>query len=205
VALVRRAHRCGARRRACAGGLASGVTEHSTTSRIRQGAHRRAFATSALALTLAFALPLPVLVPVAAAETATQYQLETDLTCQCGCGLTVHSCNHLNCGSGIPLKKEIAEHIALGESRAQILAHFQTKYGEKILSSPTTTGFNIAAWTVPFIAIAIGGLLVGVVLVRWRRATGDPGPSTTATSSPAGDPELRARLERELADLERRS
>lgn len=180
------------------------MTERTTTCRSREGARRRAFATNLLvALTLACALP--VLVPVAAAETATQYQLETDLTCQCGCGLTVHSCNHLNCGSGIPLKKEIAEHIALGESRGQILAHFQTKYGEKILSSPTTTGFNIAAWTVPFIAIGIGGLLVGVVLVRWRRATGETGPSTTSTSSPTGDPELRARLERELADLERRS
>jgi cytochrome c-type biogenesis protein CcmH len=158
-----------------------------------------------VALATILALPLPALVPVAGAEIATQYQLETDLTCQCGCGLTVHSCNHLNCGSGIPLKKEIAEHIALGESREQILAHFQTKYGEKILSSPTTTGFNIAAWTVPFVAIAIGGLLVGVVLVRWRRATGDAPPPSVGSPTPAGDPELRARLERELADLERRS
>lgn len=144
-----------------------------------------------------------VLPPDARAEIATQYQMETDLTCQCGCGLTVHSCNHLNCGSGIPLKKEIAEQIAAGKSREEILSHFSTKYGEKILSSPTTTGFNIAAWTVPFVVIALGGLIIGVVLVRWRRATDAPeGPATAPATT---DPALKAKLERELDELERRS
>jgi len=180
------------------------VTEQPTATGDR---HRvRSLASAALLLAALLALPAPMLVVPARAEIATQYQLETDLTCQCGCGLTVHSCNHLNCGSGIPLKKEIAEHIAAGETREQILAHFQTKYGEKILSSPTTTGFNIAAWTVPFVAIALGGLLIGVVLVRWRRST-DAGetPSRTGDPAPSDDPALRARLERELDDLERRS
>jgi cytochrome c-type biogenesis protein CcmH/NrfF len=174
------------------------------TARVTIGRARRS-ARALHALLVALAL-IAGGAPLARAEIATQYQLETDLTCQCGCGLTVHSCNHLNCGSGIPLKKEIAEHIAKGESREQILAHFQTKYGEKILSSPTTTGFNIAAWTVPFIAIALGGLLIGVVLVRWRRTTSSDGPSGPSPTSPATtDPQLRARLERELAELDRRS
>jgi cytochrome c-type biogenesis protein CcmH/NrfF len=181
------------------------VTERSTTLASRHRARTCALAATLLvALLLALPLAGSVLVPAAHAEIATQYQLESDLTCQCGCGLTVHSCNHLNCGSGIPLKKEIAEHISAGESREDILLHFQTKYGEKILSSPTTTGFNIAAWTVPFVAIALGGLLIGVVLVRWRRATTSE-PTPPSGTTPTTDPELRARLERELADLEKRS
>ena len=141
------------------------MTERATASPIRQrsarGAHRALFA--ALAVLLLAASPVWIAPTAARAEIATQYQMETDLTCQCGCGLTVHSCNHLNCGSGIPLKKEIAEQIASGKSREDILSHFSQKYGEKILSSPTTTGFNIAAWTVPFVVIAIGGLIIGVV------------------------------------------
>ena len=144
----------------------------------------------------------------ASADEPTQFQIETDLTCQCGCGLTVHSCNHLNCGSGIPLKKEIAEQLAQGKSRDQVLAHFQTKYGEKILSSPTTTGFNIAAWTVPFVVIAVGGLGIGFVLVRWRRGSADraatPHPATGAPEA-ASDPERQARIERALADFDERS
>ena len=144
--------------------------------------------------------------PTARAEVGTQYQLETDLTCQCGCGLTVHSCNHLNCGSGIPLKKEIAAQLETGQSREEILSHFEHKYGEKILSSPTARGFNIAAWTVPFVVIALGGLLVGIVLTRWRRspARADTTQAPRA-AEPNANPELRARLQRELDDLERRS
>lgn len=139
----------------------------------------------------------------AQADTATQYQIETDLTCQCGCGLTVHSCNHLNCGSSIPLKQEITEQIATGKSRTEILAHFQTKYGEKVLSSPTATGFNLAAWIVPFIAIAIGGVLVGLVISRWRRATVERAEPAVPGSAPL-DPTLRDRLDRELRDFDRR-
>jgi cytochrome c-type biogenesis protein CcmH len=140
----------------------------------------------------------------AQADGATQYQVETDLTCQCGCGLTVHSCNHLNCGSSIPLKKEIAEQIATGSSRTEILSYFQKKYGEKILSSPTASGFNLAAWTVPFIAIAIGGVLVGLVLSRWRRATVERGVPAVPGAAPL-DPTLRDRLDRELRDYDRRA
>lgn len=149
-------------------------------------------------------LPAVTAVRVGHAEIGTQYQLESDLTCQCGCGLTVHSCNHLNCGSGIPLKREIADQLATGKSREEIIAYFQKKYGEKILSSPTGTGFNIAAWTVPFVVIALGGLVIGVVLTRWRRATGVT-PATAPQVTPSTDAALRARLERELDDLERRS
>jgi len=42
--------------------------------------------------------------------------LEAALTCQCGCGLTVHSCNHLQCPSAIPLRKEIRAQIRKGLS-----------------------------------------------------------------------------------------
>jgi len=71
-------------------------------------------------------------------KNATQSEIEEALTCQCGCGLTVHSCNHVQCPSGIPLKTEISEQLAAGKDRAEVLTYFSTKYGEKILSAPTT-------------------------------------------------------------------
>ena len=61
----------------------------------------------------------------------TQHEVEESLTCQCGCGLTVHACNHLQCGSGDPIKKEIAERIARGEDNATILAAFRARYGRR--------------------------------------------------------------------------
>jgi len=136
---------------------------------------------------------------------ATQVGLESALTCQCGCGLTVHSCNHLNCSSSIPLKKEISEQIAAGGTEAEILSRFQAKYGEKILAAPTTTGFNLAAWTMPFVGIGIGAAAIAWVLARWRLgAASRPEPAIVERPG-EGDPLRRDRIEAALRDWDERS
>jgi len=126
-------------------------------------------------------------------------ELEESLTCQCGCGLTVHSCNHLQCPSALPLRREIREQMGLGLGKAEILAHFQEKYGEKILSSPTTRGFNLVAWTAPFVLLFIGGSVVVVTLRRWRRGGARPAPRVAGPPA-AGAPrsEAERQLERDL-------
>lgn len=127
---------------------------------------------------------------------ATQTDIEEALTCQCGCGLTVHSCNHVQCPSGIPLKEEIASQLGAGKTRAEIMTYFSTKYGEKILSAPTTTGFNLVAWITPFAAVLAAGAVIVVVSRRWRRA---PAAAPAPTRAPSAEDEARrARLEAEL-------
>ena len=130
---------------------------------------------------------------------ATQSDIEEALTCQCGCGLTVHSCNHLQCPSGTPLKEEIAQQLTLGKTRAEVLSYFAGKYGEKILSSPTATGFNLVAWVTPFAAVAIAATVIVVVSRRWRRPTESPRPDAAADPREA---ERRARLAKELEHFE---
>jgi cytochrome c-type biogenesis protein CcmH len=128
-------------------------------------------------------------------------EVEESLTCQCGCGLTVHSCNHLQCPSAIPLRQEIREQLALGKDRDLILAHFADKYGEKILSSPTTKGFNLTAWVMPFVAVGIGGGLVVLTLVRWRRSALAPARGASSEKlAPSGTEKspYEKILEREL-------
>jgi cytochrome c-type biogenesis protein CcmH len=138
-----------------------------------------------------------------AADAPTFQEVEEALTCQCGCGLTVHSCNHLQCPSAIPLRQEIREQLAKGLDKTAVLAHFEQKYGEKILSSPTTEGFNLTAWTMPFIALGLGGGLVVFTLLRWRRA-GEHPASPGALASPAGEHSAHQRtLERELEEFDR--
>lgn len=125
-------------------------------------------------------------------------EIEEALTCQCGCGLTVHSCNHLECPSAIPLRREIREQLALGLDGGAVLAHFEKKYGEKILSSPTARGFNLTAWTMPFVLLAAGAALVAVTLRRWRRGGGRP-PVDGPPPPPVGEISAHERtLEREL-------
>ena len=127
---------------------------------------------------------------------ATQTDLEEGLTCQCGCGLTVHACNHLQCPSGIPLKQEIASQLALGKTREEILSYFSGKYGEKVLSAPTTTGFNLVAWVMPFAVVLIAAMMIVVFTRRWRRPTPAPLPPRET------NPDLRARLDAELRDYD---
>src|SRR5439155_4456058 len=129
---------------------------------------------------------------------ATQQEVEESLTCQCGCGLTVHGCNHLQCPSGEPMKKEIAERLARGEDTETILAAFRTRYGEEVLSSPTFGAFNWLAWEAPFAAVLAGGVGVVVVIRRWSRQSPPPPPPP-----PAADDDLRRRLARELDELDR--
>ena len=150
-------------------------------------------------LVLALILALS-LAPLAVGQQApTQQDIEEALTCQCGCGLTVHSCNHLQCPSGEPMKDEIRRRLGLGESRETILAAFATKYGEKVLSSPTWQGFNRLAWITPFAALIVAGtILVVVVRSRLRHAV----VAVPAGGAPPADPGARARLDRALSELD---
>ena len=158
----------------------------------------RAMRVLLVALALAFAIPAPGQGP------PTQREIEESLTCQCGCGLTVHACNHIQCGSGEPIKKEIGERLGRGESKEQILAAFTEKFGEKILSSPTMQGFNQLAWIMPFAVVLLAGTILAVVIRRRSHATATVLTPAAAGPTPASDA-LRARLARELDDLERDS
>ncbi|GBD26094.1 Cytochrome c-type biogenesis protein CcmH [bacterium HR30] len=153
-------------------------------------------------LVLVLAL-LSVVVPSAQAQNspaASFQEIEESLTCQCGCGLTVHSCNHVDCGSALPLRKEIREQMALGKSKEEILRYFEAKYGEKILSSPTTRGFNLLAWIAPFFAVAVGGVFLVWTLRRWmrvgNRTAADLSPDQSRSPDLAEDERLRQELER---------
>jgi cytochrome c-type biogenesis protein CcmH len=126
----------------------------------------------------------------------TTQEVEEALTCQCGCGLTVHSCNHLQCGFAVPVKQTIAEQVSQGKGKEEIIATFVARYGEKILSAPTTSGFNLAAWITPFLAIVVGGVLIGLVSLRWSRRNSQNESHRPPVPSSAN--QYRDRLQKEL-------
>jgi cytochrome c-type biogenesis protein CcmH len=127
-------------------------------------------------------------------------EMEESLVCQCGCGMTVHSCNHLQCPSAIPLREEIRGQMDAGKSSAAILAYFSDKYGEKILSAPTTVGFNLIAWVAPFIVVGVGGVFLAITVKRWS-ARARTAPQATPSVPPPASPYDKV-LEKELRDFD---
>jgi cytochrome c-type biogenesis protein CcmH len=95
----------------------------------------------------------------------------------------------------------IRERLARGDTPAQVRAYFVDKYGQWILLEPPREGFNLLVWVAPFAAL-LGGLgLVAAMALRWRRASARAGD---APAPPPVDDAGRARLSRELRDLDTR-
>lgn len=159
----------------------------------------RLLTTAVCAGALAASLALPASVRADAKPVVSFKDVEESLTCQCGCGLTVHSCNHLQCPSALPLRAEIREQMALGKNKQEILAYFGTKYGEKILSSPTAEGFNLLAWVTPFLLLGIGGVFVVATVRHWTRRRATRVAPRASTAAPSQYDEL---LEKELKEFD---
>ena len=69
----------------------------------------------------------------------------------------------------------VREQVAAGKSPQEIKDYFVSKYGEWVLLAPTTKGFSLLAWVVPFVVL-IAGLALGFIFLRgWtkRKKTDD--------------------------------
>ena len=64
---------------------------------------------------------------------------------------------------------EIAAELDEGQNDQSIVAHFAEKYGLTVLSAPPASGFNLTAWTMPFVALIAGALLVVYFVRQFRR------------------------------------
>ena len=161
----------------------------------------RAAARTKIALSAALVLLVFSSAAAPRVSASTQKATEERLTCQCGCGLTVHTCNHLQCSFAVPVREDIAESLAAGQSTQEIISRYVDEYGEKVLSSPTTKGFNLLAWWGPYIALFLGTLALLIAIRRWRiRAEVESATATPSSSTmSAGD---RDRIARELEDLD---
>jgi cytochrome c-type biogenesis protein CcmH/NrfF len=125
---------------------------------------------------------------------ATRFNTISDrLVCQCGCQMILRVCNHVNCPSAVPMRQEIEKQLLEGKDDEAIVASFVAAHGQKVLSAPPATGFNLAAWVMPGFGLLVGLFIVFTIASRWaqRRRV------ATAPVAPV-DAELRQRIEKEL-------
>ena len=86
----------------------------------------------------------------------------------------------------------IREQLKEGKSPKEIKAYFTSKYGEWILLSPTTKGFSLLVWILPFIALTGGIIFVLLVARRWVQRKGESRPSEV-------DPALIQRVQQDVS------
>jgi cytochrome c-type biogenesis protein CcmH len=85
----------------------------------------------------------------------------------------------------------IRERLAAGESPEEVKAYFVSKYGEWILLAPPKRGFTLLVWVLPLAALALGGVLLGVIFRNWLEkesgAVVDPGEEISPVSPVDGE------------------
>ncbi|MFW6078252.1 MAG: cytochrome c-type biogenesis protein, partial [Gemmatimonadota bacterium] len=85
-------------------------------------------------------------------------------------------------------KSVVRDQLAAGRSPEQVRQYFVDTYGEWILLEPEATGFNLAVYILPVVALAAGVAIVIVVLRRWTRDATDAAVASEPSAVPAGGP-----------------
>lgn len=142
----------------------------------------------------------PVKLPAKSGATPGMTQLERDdlehrIKCQCGCVLDVFTCRttDFSCTVSPAMHGDVLALVEGGYDGPEILAAFQSVYGERVLMAPVKSGFNLLGYAMPFIALGTGAVVVVAVLKKLK--------SRQPTPAVAVVPELSATRE-ELARLD---
>jgi cytochrome c-type biogenesis protein CcmH len=94
----------------------------------------------------------------------------------------------------------INDQIALGKSKAQIKQLMVAEYGQRVIATPDSKGFNITNWLIPLVVVVVLVAGVAFLLPRWRRKEISAEIAGGAPEAiPDLDPEERRRLDEDLA------
>ena len=95
-------------------------------------------------------------------------KLGHQMMCMCGCNQVLLECNHVGCAYSERMRNELTTGLERGDSDSLVLQSFVQKYGNTVLSAPTSSGFNVIAWIMPF-AVFFAATAMAVWLVRlWK-------------------------------------
>ncbi len=131
-----------------------------------------------LVAVLAFAVPA---LSVTVAEVAREVRCPT-----CNTPLDVSSSS-----AAERMKVFIADRIAAGEDKEQIIDALVDEFGRGVLATPPKEGFDLIVWVVPTVLVLLGLMAIPVVTRSWARRRAD-GPLPDISAEDA------ARLEEEL-------
>ena len=120
------------------------------------------------------------------------------MMCTCGCGQVLLECNHVGCTVSGGMRDELSNGVASGMNDSLILQSFVQRYGATVLAAPTTEGFDLVAWIMPFLVSAVA--LAGTILLvrNWAKNQALLAQAGPGGSEPPGvGEEMQERIRRE--------
>lgn len=95
--------------------------------------------------------------------------------------------------SSIEVREQVRRMLLEGMRPDEVLAAFQSEYGDWILLAPPARGFAALAWAIPPVALLLGGWLWWRLIAR-AQARGGDGDEPPQQPSPSRDPQLDERI-----------
>lgn len=157
---------------------------------------RRALVIVLLLMAMTAAAATVTATAAAATPRASQAEIEREVMCLV-CGTT------LNVSESPQADRErafIRQLIDQGKTKKQIEDALVAQYGQRVLATPPDSGFDLAVWIIPGLAVILAGAGIAFAVVRWRRTrpsrAASPAPAGAGAAPPAEGARLRADLER---------
>jgi len=101
------------------------------------------------------------------------------------------------------IRAEVRQMLAAGRSEPEILQAYVGRYGERILASPPSRGFNRLAYILPWAFLTLGAVALLLILRAWRPKAAVPA-AVILPGGPIGKAgeEMNRRIAEELRDFE---
>jgi cytochrome c-type biogenesis protein CcmH/NrfF len=93
----------------------------------------------------------------------------------------------------------VAKLVAAGKSKAEVKDALVAQYGPSVLALPKASGFDLSAYLVPILAIAVAAVALLFSVLRWRRNGREDEPSASEAMANAPQGEDAERLEADLS------
>ncbi len=138
----------------------------------------------------ALALLFLLVPPGVAQKTAQAKTIGKRMMCLCSCNQILTECNHVGCQVSAEMLAKLDQQVSRNEPEDLTIQAFVQEYGQKVLALPPSQGFGRVAWITPVVAGLAGLVVVGTMLLRWRRPA-------SAVAGGGISPEILARARRE--------
>ncbi len=138
---------------------------------------------------------LVAVLPAQEAKNPLQRELEYEIMAPCCYGSPVG--DHES-EAAQQVKVQIAQLLAEGKTKEEILDMYVAIYGERILARPRAQGFNLMAYIVPPLLLVVGGLFLFYYL---NRVTSPAARPVSANRESYSD-EFFSKIEKEMKELD---